>query len=99
MAQLLRIAHMGSGRTGRIALRLILNTPTLDLVGQYVHNKDKVGRDSGELVGRSPTGTVATGDFDAFLATQADCVTYLATGMGRAIDDVIDQHCQSTNGG
>lgn len=93
MTQRLRIAHIGSGRTGHIVLRLILNTPPLDLVSQYVHSTDKVGRDSGELVGESPTGIVATSDFDAFLATEADCVTYLATGTGRAIDDVIDQHC------
>jgi hypothetical protein len=93
MVQVLRVAHVGSGRTGRIVLRLILNTPALDLVSQYVHSAEKVGRDSGELVGEPSTGIVATRDFDAFLAREADCVTYLATGMGRAIDDVIDQHC------
>jgi hypothetical protein len=93
MAQGLRIAHVGSGRTGRIVLQLILNTPALDLVGQYVHSPDKAGRDSGELVGQSPTGIVATHDFNAFLATEADCVTYLGTSMGRAIDEVVDQHC------
>jgi 2,4-diaminopentanoate dehydrogenase len=93
MAERLRIAHVGSGRTGRIVLQLILNTPALDLVGQFVRSPDKIGRDSGELVGQSPTGIVATHDFDAFLATQADCVTYLGTGMGREIQEVVDQHC------
>jgi 2,4-diaminopentanoate dehydrogenase len=93
MAQVLRIAHVGSGRTGRIVLRLILNTPALDLVSQYVHSPNKVGRDSGDLVGEPPTGIVATQEFDTFLATDADCVTYLATGIGRAVDDVIDDHC------
>lgn len=93
MAQALRIAHVGSGRTGRIVLRLILSTPALDLVSQYVNTPDKVGRDSGELVGVPHIGVVATQDFDAFLASDADCVTHLATGMGRAVDDVIDQHC------
>ncbi len=93
MAQVLRIAHVGSGRTGRIVLRLILNTPALDLVSQYVHSPNKVGRDSGDLVGEPPTGIVATQEFDTFLATDADCVTYLATRIGRAVDDVIDDHC------
>ena len=93
MSQRLRIAHIGSGRTGHLVLRMILNTPALDLVSQYVHSPDKVGRDSGELVGASATGIVTTQDFEAFLATEADCVTYLATGTGRTIDEVIDQHC------
>jgi hypothetical protein len=92
MAHRLRIAHVGSGRTGRIVLRLILNSPALDLVSQYLHSPEKVGRDSGELVGEAPTGIIATQDFDAFVASEADCVTYLATGMGRAVHDVIDQH-------
>ena len=93
MTHALRVAHVGSGRTGRIVLRLILHTPVLELVSQYVHSPNKVGRDSGELIGEPPTGILTTQDFDAFLASDADCVTYLATGMGRAVDDVVDQHC------
>jgi hypothetical protein len=93
MTQTLRIAHLGSGRTGRIVLRLILNTPALELVSQYVHSPNKIGRDSGELIGEPPTGILTTPDFDAFLAGDAQCVTYLATGMGRTVDDVVDQHC------
>jgi 2,4-diaminopentanoate dehydrogenase len=93
MTQALRVAHFGSGRTGSSVLRLILNTPALELVSQFVHSANKVGRDSGELIGEPPIGILTTQDFDAFLACDAQCVTYLATGMGRTADDVIDQHC------
>ena len=93
MSQRLRVLHVGTGRTGRIVLRLVLETPGLELVGHYVNSPDKVGRDSGELVDRPVVGVLATNDFDALLALDADCVTYLATGAGRAVDDVVDQVC------
>jgi hypothetical protein len=58
-----RIAHVGTGYTGSIALRQILRSPQLKLVGQLVHSRDKVGRDSGKsystFMRQFPTG--ATG--------------------------------------
>jgi 2,4-diaminopentanoate dehydrogenase len=91
--QRLRVAHIGTGRTGRAVLRLILATPGLDLVGHYVHTADKVGRDSGDLVDEPPAGVLAINDLEAFLAIDADCVTYMATDAGRAFDDVVEQLC------
>ncbi len=52
--------HIGTGYTGTIALRQILRSPRLELVGHLVHSPDKVGRDSGELVGESAVGVTAT---------------------------------------
>ena len=51
----LRVVHWGTGNTGRLALRGVLQHPDLELVGLYVHNPDKVGRDAGELIGSGPT--------------------------------------------
>jgi hypothetical protein len=99
MPHRLRVAHIGTGRTGRVVLRLILRTAGLDLVGQFVHSPDKVGRDSGELVGEPATGVLATDDFDAFLSVGADCVVYAATGAGRAMDEVVDQLCAILSSG
>lgn len=93
MSKRWRVAHVGTGRTGTGVLRLILRTPGLQLVGQYVNSPAKVGRDSGELAGEGPAGVLATDDFDAFLAVDADCATYLATGAGRPVDDVVDKLC------
>lgn len=86
-----RVAHVGTGYTGSIALRQILQSPTLTLVGHLVHSFDKVGRDSGELVGEPAAGVIATGRFDELLALDADCVTYFAAVSGRDGNDVVDQ--------
>lgn len=89
----LRVAHIGTGRTGSLVLRLLLATPGVALVGHYVHSPEKAGRDSGELVDVAPAGVSATADFDAFAGSAADCVTYLAATTGRAMSDVVDEHC------
>jgi hypothetical protein len=88
-----RVAHVGSGYTGTVALRQVLRSPRLELVGQLVQSPEKVGQDSGELVGESAVGVVASDNFDEFLALDADCVTYFAPVSGRAPDDVVDQFC------
>ena len=88
-----RVAHIGTGYTGTIALRQILRSPGVALVGQLVHSPDKVGRDSGELVGESAVGVTATDSLEDFLALDADCVTYFAPVAGRATDEVVDQLC------
>ena len=88
-----RVAHFGTGITGSIALRQIIARPGLELVGHLVHSANKVGRDAGEIVGVAATGIIASNDFDAFLALDADCVSYFATDYGREPDAVIDQMC------
>ncbi len=77
-----RVIHWGTGNTGRLALRGILQHPDLELVGCYVHNPDKLGRDAGELVGLPAAGIVTTSDVDALLALDADCLSYLGDGIG-----------------
>ena len=94
MSSRLRIAHMGTGYTGSIALRQILRSPRFELVGHLVHSHDKVGRDSGELAGESPVGVSAVDSLHDFLAIDADCVTYFATASGRDSNEVVDQVCE-----
>jgi len=48
----------------------------LDLVGAKVYSDGKHGKDVGALVGREPTGVLATADTAAVLAVEADCVLY-----------------------
>ena len=45
----------------------------------YVYSPDKVGVDAGTLVGRGPTGVLATDDRDAILAMDADVVLHAAS--------------------
>src|ERR1700742_833420 len=88
-----RVAHVGTGQTGSIVLRHILRSPRVELVGHLAHSQDKVGRDSGELVGEPAAGVAATDSLDEFLELDADCVTYCATVSGRNITEFVGQMC------
>ena len=88
----IRVAHIGTGNVGRLALTGLLNNPQLELTGLCVSSEDKVGRDAGELAGLEvSTGIVATNDLDALLAGEPECVVYCAMGDNRtpeAMEDV-----------
>jgi hypothetical protein len=71
-----RVVQWATGSIGQIGLRHFVDNPLFELVGVYVTNPEKVGRDAGELAGIAPTGIAATGDVDAVLALSADCVHY-----------------------
>lgn len=71
-----RIIQWATGSVGQIAIRHIVETDGLELVGAYVTTAGKVGRDAGELAGIEPVGVAATGAIDDVLATAADCVVY-----------------------
>jgi 4-hydroxy-tetrahydrodipicolinate reductase len=86
-----RVIQWSTGNVGRHALRAILRHPALQLVGLWVHGREKVGRDAGELCGLPPVGVKATDDAEALLRLDADCVSYTATGDLRpaeAVDDI-----------
>jgi hypothetical protein len=71
-----RVVQWATGSIGQIAIRHFADNPTFDLVGVFVTNPDKVGKDAGELAGTRRTGVAATNDIEAILALQADCVHY-----------------------
>jgi hypothetical protein len=86
-----RVIVWGTGNVGVPALRIVLSNPALELAGVVVSNPAKVGKDAGELCGRSATGVRATDDVAAALASGADAVAYCASGDFRpteAIDDI-----------
>jgi len=47
----LQVAQFGTGHTGVVMLRQLLQRSDIRLVGQLVHSADKVGIDSGVLAG------------------------------------------------
>ncbi len=71
-----RVIQWATGGVGRAAVAGVLAHPQLELAGCWVHSQDKVGRDVGELCGLEPVGVTASGDVDALLAMEADCVVY-----------------------
>ncbi len=71
-----RVIQWATGGVGRAAVQAIVSHPELELVGAWVHNGEKAGRDVGEICGLDPLGVAATNDVDALLALGADCVLY-----------------------
>ncbi|VEG57695.1 dihydrodipicolinate reductase [Mycolicibacterium aurum] len=71
-----RVIQWMTGDVGQVGVRHFAENPVYDLVGVLVHNKDKVGRDAGEIAGIAPIGIAATDDIDAMVALDADCVFY-----------------------
>jgi hypothetical protein len=82
-----RVIQWATGNVGRAAVQGIVSHPQLALVGAWVHDHGKAGRDVGELCGIAPLGVRATDDVDALLATPADCVLY--SPLLPQLDDVV----------
>ena len=74
-----RVVQWATGTTGSLALRAIIEAPDLDLIGVRVYDPTKVGMDAGELVGRTPTGVLATDDKEDILTLRADVVLYMGS--------------------
>lgn len=82
----IRVAHVGTGTTGREALRGILTHPGLELVGLWAASPDKIGRDAGELVGRDTVGITAVPTLDEVLDAGPQVLCYCGNGLGREAD-------------
>jgi len=74
-----RVVQWATGAVGAAQLREVIDRPDLELVGLFVYDPAKVGVDAGELVGRPPTGVVATGDKAAIFTLDADVVLHAAS--------------------
>ncbi|MBX3312750.1 MAG: dihydrodipicolinate reductase [Actinobacteria bacterium] len=73
----MRVVQWTTGNIARQAVRAVLGRADLELVGAYAHSADKEGRDVADLCGLdAATGITATGDVDALLALEPDCVVY-----------------------
>jgi hypothetical protein len=86
-----RVVEWSTGNVGRHALAGIAAHPELELVGLFVSNPDKVGRDAGELAGLGRTlGVKATDDVEALLALRPDCVVHTAMADDRLFEALAD---------
>ncbi len=83
-----RVIQWATGVVGSAALKYFIENPVTELVGVYVTNPEKVGKDAGDLVGLGKTGVLATNDEDAILAMDADCVLFAPSMMTPPIDMV-----------
>lgn len=87
----IRVALVGTGNCGRIALVQLIEDPRFELVAVGVSTEQKLGRDAGELAGLDAvTGITATLGMEQVLAAKPDCLVYCAMGDTRPIEATRD---------
>lgn len=79
-----RVLQWATGNVGKAAVEGIVSHPELELVGAWVHSKDKAGRDVGELCGLGRLGVVATDNLEQALSLAPDCILYCPLLPNRA---------------
>jgi 4-hydroxy-tetrahydrodipicolinate reductase len=87
-----RVVQWSTGNVGVHAIAGIDSNPALELVGCFVTNPDKVGKDAGRLAGLDKDlGVAATNDIEALLALKPDCIVHTAwadTRLFEALEDL-----------
>jgi 4-hydroxy-tetrahydrodipicolinate reductase len=91
MSRTYRVVAWSTGNVGRHVIAGIDARPDLELVGLWVSNPDKVGRDAGELAGLGRTlGVAATDDVAALVALAPDAVIHTAMADDRLVEALAD---------
>jgi 2,4-diaminopentanoate dehydrogenase len=87
----IRVALIGTGNCGSLALKQLVQDARFELTGVWVSTDAKVGRDAGALAGLDvTTGVAASNDLDAIIAAEPDCIVYCAMGDTRLPDAMAD---------
>ncbi len=71
-----RVVQWATGAMGRTALRRIIDHDDLKLVGVYVYDGKKAGKDAGEIARRPLTGVLATNRVEDIVALAPDVVIH-----------------------
>jgi len=88
---MIRVVAWSTGNVGRHVLAGIDARPDLELVGLWVSNPDKVGKDAGQLAGLGrDLGVLATNDVDEILALAPDAVVHSAMADDRLFEAMAD---------
>jgi 4-hydroxy-tetrahydrodipicolinate reductase len=91
MTDKLRVVQWSTGNVGVHAIAGLDARPDLELVGLWVSNPDKVGRDAGDLAHLGRTlGVTATNDAAALLALEPDCILHTAMADDRLFEAIAD---------
>ena len=86
-----RVVQWSTGNVGRHTIAGIDARPDLELVGVWVSNPAKQGKDAGELAGLGRAlGVTATTDAEALLALEPDCIVHTAMADDRLMDALDD---------
>jgi 2,4-diaminopentanoate dehydrogenase len=91
MSRTFRVVAWSTGNVGVHVIAGIDARPDLELVGLWVSNPAKVGKDAGELAGLGRNlGVAATNDVDAVLALRPDVVVHTAMADDRLMEALGD---------
>ncbi len=91
MSRTYRVVAWSTGNVGRNAIAGIAARPDMELVGVWVSNPDKVGKDAGELAGLGRTlGVAATNDESAIFALKPDAIVHTAMADDRMFEAIAD---------
>lgn len=87
----IRVALIGTGNCGSLALRQLVEDNRFELTGVWVSTAAKVGKDAGELAHLDVhTGVTATDDMAEIIAAAPDCAVYCAMGDIRPKEALAD---------
>lgn len=87
----IRVALIGTGNCGSLALRQLIEDARFDVAGVWVSSRAKVGKDAGELARVDTiTGVRAVDDMDAIIGAAPDCAVYCAMGDVRPREALAD---------
>jgi len=87
----IRVALVGTGNCGALALRQLIEDPRFELVAVGVSTDEKLGIDAGALAGLDVvTGVVATQGIEGTLAAKPDALVYCAMGDTRPVEATRD---------
>lgn len=87
----LRVVVWSTGTIGKLSIAGVLARPELELVGVWVSNPDKVGKDVGELAGLGrELGLKASGSKEELLALRPDCIVHGAMTDDRIMESIED---------
>ncbi len=91
MSRTYRVVAWSTGNVGVHVIAGIDARPDLELVGVWVSNPDKAGKDAGTLARLGRTlGVSATGDVDQVLALRPDVVVHTAMADNRLMEAIGD---------
>lgn len=85
-----RVIQWATGSVGVAQLREVIDRNDLELVGLYAYSPSKIGVDAGHIVGRPPTGVLATNDVSEILNLDADIVLHAASKAFRDNSNTAD---------
>jgi hypothetical protein len=87
----IRVVQWSTGNVGRHAIAGIAARPELELVGVWVSDPAKAGRDAGDLAGLGRSlGVTASTDADELIGLKPDCIVYTAMADNRLVEAIED---------